>query len=83
MTLVCLAVSHALPAPSGLTSNKIVVLTGKIVGVAAPVTAGIAAYFLVAFVLRLDELWMLFRREKSSVPASENAALLDDEIVDD
>jgi putative peptidoglycan lipid II flippase len=75
MTGVCLAVSHVLPEPRGLTS--------KIIGVAAPVMAGIVTYFAVAYLLKLDELWMLIRREKSSAPASENAALLNDDVVDD
>jgi putative peptidoglycan lipid II flippase len=58
-------------------------LQGEILAVAAPVLAGIAVYLLFAFVLRLDEVWMLLRREKSSVSTAEDAALMNDELVED
>lgn len=65
MVGACLLASKYVPDSLGLTP-RIEVLARKIVGVTAPVAAGLATYFLMAYLLGLDALWMLFRRESPS-----------------
>jgi putative peptidoglycan lipid II flippase len=54
MTGACLAAMDVTPALSGLT--------GRAIAVAGPLVAGAAVYLIAARVLRLDEVWLVFRR---------------------
>lgn len=57
MAAVCLLALAALE-PSGS-------LSGRAIRVIVPVTCAILTYFAAAKVLKLDEVWLLFRRERS------------------
>lgn len=56
MATVCWLISRFVPSFTGVK--------GKVLAVASPVIGGLAIYFLLAHLLHLDELWMLFRRER-------------------